>query len=375
MAVTFAVAGGGLDTLVRASPEWADPATTPIEVGAPGEGFDGQFYYRQAAAPLSGAERVEGIAFDLPALRSARVAYPVLAGALAAGTVGALPLSLVVVNVAAAGAVAGSGAVLARLGRRSPWWGLALLAFPGFVYTLGLDLAELVEAAATLVALVALRRNRTLVATAGLCLAVLTRETALALPLGVLGVALVSFVGDRSAWRPPRPAMVAAGSSLLVFGAWQYVIWARFGEVPLLGSADKNIRLPFAGLLAQANAFSPTSGEGLFRIGSLAAVVVVVVVAAAPWLGRPQHGEPAATPERSYEVGALMVAIAVGTLMSSFVWAGATSFMRGLTHVWLLAVVVTVTRPQRRGLAHPALLAAALGGTAVTFAAELSKRI
>ena len=102
VALLLVAGGGGFDGFVHASPEFADPVTTPVELAPAGGGFDGQFYLRMAAEPLSDATRVEGIAFDLPALRSARVTYPALAGGFGLVPVSALPVTLVAVNIVAA---------------------------------------------------------------------------------------------------------------------------------------------------------------------------------------------------------------------------------------------------------------------------------
>ena len=248
-----------------------------------------------------------------------------------------------------------------------PWWGLALLAFPGFVYTLGFDLAELVEAAAVLGAIVAIRRGsgryrrrRALV------LAVLTRETAMALPLAIVAVGcarhravaveaapLVALTHGRR--RPASPRSVVAG-------LWQLLGWLRWDEVPMLGSADKNIRVPFAGLLAERDAFTPTSvrwavSHRLARPGGARGAGRRHHRALAHRRGLRAGGRP------RHEVVAFLVGVAVSTLLSEFVWAGATSFMRGLTEAWLLVARAPPQRHQRalRQLAPVVVLAARRG--------------
>ena len=373
--VLLATGDGGLDGFVRASPSYADASETPIAVVDDDEGFDGQFYFRLAVAPLSNDVRVEGIAFDLPGPRSARVGYPALAGALALGNPSAVPATLLIVNLFAAGAVAAGGAWLALAAGRTPWWGLALLAFPGFVYTLGFDLAELVEAAAVLGAIVAIRADRVAPAAGALVLAVLTRETAMALPLAIVGLAaLATVLGSRGRplW-PGRTAAVAGVTSLVVAGLWQLLGWLRWDEVPMLGSADKNIRVPLGGLLSARDAFAPTSVDGLFRIGSLGLVVLVALAAATTVRWRTVEGSaPAAAPR--HEVVAFLVAVAVSMLLSEFVWAGATSFMRGLTEVWLLSLVLLISGTARPPELAPVVVLAAAAGTMATTVAEVGKR-
>ena len=236
------------------------------------------------------------------------------------------------------------------------------------MYTIGFDLAELVEAALVLIGVLAIRREHTAVAAVALAAAVLTRETAYALPAGIAGLTFLSLAWPRAAsWRPSRPAIVATMASLVVGGTWQLLEWARHEEIPLLGSADKNIRLPFAGMLAARDQLLPTSGDNLFRLGSLLIVVVVVVLALDAARRAPHRGA-------AHEVAALVVSLVAATLLSSFVWEGATSFMRALVETWVLAVVILLTRPWASREAPPLLALAAVGGTAVTVLAEAAKR-
>lgn len=381
VAAALLLAGGdGLDGFIRASPEHTRADAAHIHVVEAGDGFDGQFYYRLAIDPFSDAERVDGVALDLPALRAARIGYPGLAGALALGQRAAVPGTLVLVNVLAGAVLAGASAGLARRGGRSAWWGLAVLAFPGFVYTLGFDLAELVEAAAVMAALVAIRAERAGLAAAALVLAVLTKETAMALPLGIVALAVVAAALPRAvparSLAPGRTATVAAVVALGVAVVWQALLWVRWDEVPVLGSADKNIRTPFGGLIAARDAFAPTSGEGLFRLGSLAVVLVAAAAAlTVAWSRRPRS-TASSDPDRAlYEVAGLLVAVVTGTLMSEFVWAGATSFMRGLTEVWVLSLAVLLTRPAPSMAPLRATVLAGVGGTGATALAEVAKRM
>src|SRR5688572_14158905 len=75
LAAVFVLAAGGPGGMVRAAPPWADPASVPagVEVRPPEEAFDGQFFYRVAADPLSDDRVSHGIEHDLPALRASRI--------------------------------------------------------------------------------------------------------------------------------------------------------------------------------------------------------------------------------------------------------------------------------------------------------------
>lgn len=101
-------AEGGASLLVRAAPPWTSSESAPSSLTVQGaeDGFDGQFFYRVGAAPLSTAEREVGVELDLPALRSSRIGYSALAWVgSAGGNPSALPWTLLALNIVAA-----------------PWW-------------------------------------------------------------------------------------------------------------------------------------------------------------------------------------------------------------------------------------------------------------
>jgi hypothetical protein len=90
------------------------------------------------------------------------------------------------VNLAAMAAVGALSGGLARASGHHALWGLLIAAYPGFAYSLSLDLTEIVATACLLAGLLALRRRRYRAATIALVLAVLTRETTVIVPVGVL---------------------------------------------------------------------------------------------------------------------------------------------------------------------------------------------
>ena len=167
LAVVFLVAllvraGGDVSLLVHAAPPWTDPtAARPSLTVQPAEdGFDGQFFYRLGVAPWSTDETVAGVTNDLPALRNARWGYGALAWVASRGDPDLVPWSLVAVNLAAAGALGAVGGGLARTSGRHAAWGLLVVLWPGFAYSLSLDTSELVATTVALGGLLALRHRR-----------------------------------------------------------------------------------------------------------------------------------------------------------------------------------------------------------------------
>lgn len=373
LAAAFVVVSGGeVSQLVHAAPPNADPAAVPpnLALRSPDEGYDGIFFYRVAVSPLSTAERLNGVRHDAPAMRTSRVLYPALVGAASLGDDGRVPWMLLAVNVAAFGAVGYFGALLAVDLGRSPTWGLLFAAYPGFVYTLGHDLGELTEAAFVLAGLHLLCEKRFVVAGLALVGAVLAKETGLILPLGCgLAWAWARMAATQNKRTPPGEtpplrAAVPAALPAVVFVGWQLFLRSRFGATPMSANADNNIRWPLAGFAEVADRFMPTSAANLFRSLSLAVLLLVVVAASMAW----QHSRTDLGVRLAW-IGAVVLLLVI----SEYVYAGATAFMRAGTESYVLGVAVILGAERRR---VPLPLPSAVGAlTALTISVELIKAI
>jgi len=193
---------------VAAGDLFADAAQVPanLHVLAHSSGYDGQAYYRLALEPWTAKANDHGIWLDNPAYRQQRILYPVLAWLLPLGRPALVPAALIAVNFLALCLIAGVGAALAHSFQRPSWWGALPALCPGFVVTLALDLTEIVELTLVLVGVWLLLRQRHVGAALCLTLAVLTRESALLVP-----VAPRAGVGARP---PPRRRATAASGAL-----------------------------------------------------------------------------------------------------------------------------------------------------------------
>ncbi len=389
-------ADGDVSLLVHAGPPWTDPdgARGSLTVQEADEAFDGQFFYRLGVAPWSTDETVDGVTFDLPSLRNARWGYGALAWLASGGDADLVPWALVGLNVAAAVAVGAVGGGLARASGRHAAWGLLLVAWPGFAYSLSMDTSELVASAFALGGLLALRHRRLVPAALLFTAALLTRATATVVPFGVAAAGVWQWwgsrpaTGGRSRTAPPPvtgasvegqvsgavdPAeakgrvgvrLVAVGSAPLVaFGAWQLLQRARFGALPLTSSGDNNLAAPFAGLAEElATLLPPGGGDEAFRL--LSAVGLLALLGGAAWVWR-------ASAAPLVERVAWLPAVAVVVLLNAYLWSGATAFMRASTEAGLLAILVLLGSARHRLLA---LAGTGLAGLwALTAVAQLSK--
>ncbi|HTZ09707.1 MAG TPA: hypothetical protein VMB72_11570, partial [Acidimicrobiales bacterium] len=280
VALRVLVAGHGhVGRLVLVGSNFVVPGGRPGVPVTPGNGYDGQFYYRLALDPLNFSAFVHGMHMD-SAARFERIAYPALAWAGSGGHEGLVPWSLIAVNVLALGVVGWLGALLARDGGKAPVWGLLLPAYFGFVWSLSRDLTEIVEITFLVAGLVAIRRRRPVLAGVVLAGAVLSRETSL---VTVGAVALVQVIGwwRHRRYRAERPSLhpVTWILPVLAFAGWQAFAGVELGHLPLLASGQHNLGIPFAGLARGFEHYATRlpSKDSVLWFGELAVLCLVVV--------------------------------------------------------------------------------------------------
>jgi hypothetical protein len=293
-----------LSRFVVAGSVWVSRAQAPraLYVFPKVEGYDGQFYWRMAADPAQMHLRAYlGVRLD-SAYRLNRIFFPALVWLVSGGHAGLVSLGMVVVNVAAVLALLVLGIVLLRRQAIAPAWALLLLCVPGLVGSISRDLTETLTCVLGLGAIVAIREGRTWIAAACLSFAVLTRETML-LAVAVYGVAAIVQIVRRTR----RPGWVDASwiVPILFFVAWQAVVRADIGTVPILSSAGSgDIGVPFVGFVESVGSwFEPHTlhqlAKGFLYLVQTIATVTLFVLA---WRNRHRA--------RGIEVG-LLVAFAV----------------------------------------------------------------
>ncbi len=214
-------------------------------------GYDGQFFLYIAQDPTHARASIDDVGY-----RYGRIGYPIAARALALGRPAAVPLMLVLLNIAAV--AGGTWCVAVWLRRRglSVWLALLYAAFPGVVFAVWRDLSETLAyslAAAALIVFDA-RRPRALAASSALfAVAALTRETVLLFAF-VWAAALV-------AQRRPRAAALFALGAAVPYVAWRVFIrvWLGYAGFP---AQTRPTLLPFHGIMS----WFPWDGAELQRI-------------------------------------------------------------------------------------------------------------
>lgn len=347
---------------VVAGSVFSDPAQTPqsLYVFPDAYGYDGQFYWRLAAAPTHVRNDTHlGVTMDQP-LRLQRVGYPYLAWLFSLGQVDLVPLAMLLVNLVAIGLLASLGAIVARDAGRSPWWGLGLVSIPGFVFTLSRDLTEIVAAVAIVGAVLASRRSRWWWCGALWGFGVLTREQVL-VPVAVFAAWNLLQIARRR--RSVGRQDVAWSVPLLLFGTWQAVVYRVDGALPQLSGSSNAIGAPFVGVadafrhwvrhLGDAPKDLAVNGLAIYELFVLVAVVLVAMRCRSariePW------------------VRASILAVAGLAMLLTPETLYAASDLRILTDLSVLSWVVLLTAGSARSLrVLTALQVAALVGAAAT---------
>jgi hypothetical protein len=349
----FVVAKGDLSRFVMAGRDFVNPAAAPagLHVFA-GTGYDGQFYYRLALDPANLHKTAYGITLDA-GFRVQRIGMPALAWLASGGQHQLLPGAIVAINLAALVVLAWLGGVIARDAGRRPAWGLLLAGYWGFLFSIGRDLPEVVASCFLVGGLVALRKNRAVLAGALLACAVLTLETTLDV---VIAVGLVFLVQILRRTRRPGARDLAWLLPALAFVGWQLVGWAVTGTLPMRADTGDNIGAPLVAPVGAVVHYLVriSSGGSLLWLGEFFVLAVVTLYAAWSLL---RSRVPL------WEKTAWVVAFLVAISLARGIWYGRADF-RGFEDLYLLSSIVLI------GSRHRLWLPAALVALAwvVTFA-------
>lgn len=189
-----------------------------------GAGYDGQFFYYIALDPFTAAPYI-----DAPAYRYGRIAYPILARALAFGVQAAIPWTLVAINLGAN--TLGTLALAVWLRRRSfsPWLAAIFGLAPGMVVALQYDLSESMAYGLCAIGVLALdiKRpwSRALIAGLAFSVAALTRETTV-----IYGLVFAAWVLLQNLDWPQIRSRVGPALLLGLLTLVPYLTWRQLVE-------------------------------------------------------------------------------------------------------------------------------------------------
>jgi hypothetical protein len=332
----FVIAKGNITRFVFAGRQFVNSAKAPAGLHVfPGTGYDGEFYYRLALDPADLSRTAFGITLD-SVFRIQRIGLPVLSWLAAGGQHQLVPDAEVAVNLVALVVLAWMGGVIARDSGRHCAWGLLVAGYWGFLFSIGRDLPEVLASCFLVAGLVALRRERPVIAGLLFAGACLTIETTLDVVLAVAVVCIAQVVlrRRRPGWQDA--AWVIPG---VAFVGWQIVAWAATGGLPVRADAGANLAVPvvnMVGALGHYLARLPSVGASIW-LGELCVLAAITVMAAWSVLW---------ARIRSWERLAWAIALIVALSLARGIWYGRADF-RGYEDLYLLSSVVLLGSKHR----------------------------
>lgn len=304
----------------------------------PGTGYDGQYYFRLALDPANLVRTAFGIQLDTLA-RLGRIGYPALSWLFAAGQAGAVPLTLVVVNVVSLAALGFAGGLIARDSSHHALWGLAVAGYWGLLWSVGRDLTEVTAAAFCVFGLCALRRGWPALAGLSLMAGVLCSETAMIAPIAIfVGWLVQPGAGSGLRRWVRRPGILAWVLPVVGFGVWQLVVLVVSGALPALHSGRSNLAAPFYGMSTGISHYLVRlpSPKPVLWVGEFTVLAAVTVAAACSF-----RRSAAPLPDRLAWAEAALVAV----FASASIWMGIVGF-RSLDLVFVLGWVLLLGIPK-----------------------------
>lgn len=225
-------------------------------------GYDGQHAFAIARDPLNPPGWIDHTAF-----RYMRIVYPILAGILALEIDALIPWTMLLINLAATGIATYVLAIMLRE-RGAPGWP-ALIFIASFNYLIGVrfDLNEPLAFALVLLGLYWYRRKQMHPALVALALAGLTKEIALAFPIGLALYELGS--------RNRKTALMIGVATLAPYLLWAQIVTAWQAESPFYRGLAPASLIPFA---------------GFFEVGLPESRIIILLWAVAPALAAAAYG-------------------------------------------------------------------------------------
>jgi hypothetical protein len=333
-------AKGNIGQFILVGRHFSTPAQLPHGIPvAPTYGYDGQFFYRLALNPLNLSRTAYGITMDRP-YRYMRIGYPALTWLASAGQHSLVPVMLVAVNIAAIGAMGYLGGVFAIQGGRPALAGLLLPGYFGVITSLSRDTAEPLAAACLLAGLLAVRARRPVLAAVLLAYGALTRETVM---VAVAALAIVRVVGMlRRRVRPGRDDLAWVVPAV-AFAAWQAIVKAATGSIPLLADGGRNAGAPF---IAPLQAFRSnlshfnTHQFDQYDLWFLELAILVAFSVAALLCLR-------STSAPLHERLAFVLYLVEICVVTPSTWGSLDADLRSFIEAYLLAVVILLGAPRR----------------------------
>ncbi|HET7482019.1 MAG TPA: hypothetical protein VFK89_04090 [Actinomycetota bacterium] len=242
--------------------------------------YDGVYYYTIARDPF--ATEQEHTRIDLAAYRYEHGGYGLLAALFTLGNDRAVPIALLLINLAAAGVGAAIASLICRRIGVSEWGGLALALNLGVVYSATVDTSEPLQLMLLGCVLLAWLNRRWALAALSCAALLLTKEIYVFVPVALLMWEAIRYLkGERGRQLGARIAALAVGP--VVLAMWIVYLHGRFGVWPFKQAPPGITTAPLVGWItslqiAAGQGFSTadSSQVGQASVALLSVCVVVV---------------------------------------------------------------------------------------------------
>jgi len=294
-------------------------------------GYDGQFYYRLALNPFTSKASDFGIHLDKPAHRQQRILYPLIIWLGSFGHAAYVPFLMIAVNFGALCLIGWFGGGYAQVMKRHALWGLVFSLYPGFILILARNLTEILEISLLMGCLLFIRKERQVLATIFLTLAVFAKETALLLTVGLFFSYL--FTKRRGThWNQIQWYLFVI--PVFSYCLWQIFLFLQWHHFPVF-SGGNQLGLPFVGLInfVLSNLSLNTLIQGFF-LGELLFVIFFALCVVC------SLNSTTAWKHEKYSwiaYGALMV------ILADTIWLEDWGFLRALADFYILGWVIILS--------------------------------
>jgi hypothetical protein len=243
----LAISGFDASYFIVAGTDYVDPHAIPTPlVLQPGQGYDGQFFYRYSLHPLDFSKQAHGITVDHPAYRMQRIGYPLLVWLLSLGGMPPLvPYSMVLVNLLAFLGIGYFTIKLTQLLGALTWQALYPLLLCGLYMSIARDLSEILELCCFSGMVYYLFARRYALLALFATLTILTRETA---AIALLPV----FVWLLLYWRHKGVAaknVLFLAPPFLALLLWKGVIYLNIPSLTEASAGHTSIGMPLKGIV------------------------------------------------------------------------------------------------------------------------------
>jgi hypothetical protein len=291
-------------------------------------GYDGQFYYQIARDPFLSDATNQIVVLDSPHYRHQRILYPLTVNILTKIFGLSVPIVLILVNYLTVGIIGYMGAKIAVFYGKSAWLGLLFSLSPTLLFSLSRDLVEVLELAMMISAIYWFLTKRRVLYALCISLAVLTKETALLVPIAIMVTEIIKHI--RASNRESIINLIISTVPIMVFMGWKLILFRIFPNSIFTG-ADV-IVFPFKGFIQLLQSltfpivdyYGPIYIELLFIFGQIAVGTFLIIKRKlVNWLG----------------ISFLLYSVLIITCSYS-VWQEDWGFMRAVGELWFLFVII-----------------------------------